>query len=69
MKIRSAEEGIRSSKKVAWDMDDFQIKICKVKQPPGLAVVKVLGLMEVYQVFVVSKDLYWEGGSMNVMSP
>ena len=31
--------------------------------------VKVLGLMEVYQVLVVNKDLYREGGSMEVVSP
>ena len=28
-----------------------------------------LSLMEVCQVFVVSEDLYWEGGAMEVMSP
>ena len=54
-------EGIRSGKEVAWDVDDFEIKICKVKQP--------LHLTEVCQVLVICKDLDGEGGSIEVMPP
>ena len=64
-----AGESIRSSKEVAWDMDDFKIKIGEVKQPLDLLTVKVLGLTEVYQVLMVSEDLDMEGRSMKIMSP
>ena len=50
-------------------MDDSQIKVYKVKSPLCLAVVKVLGLMEVCQIFMVSEDLDREWGSMEVVSP
>ena len=60
-------EGIRLSQKVAQDMDDLQIEVCKVKQPLHLVTVEVLGLMKVCQVLVVSEDLDREGGSMEVM--
>ena len=50
-------------------MDDFQVKICKVKEPPGLSPVQFLSFMEVGQVFVVSEDLYGEGGAMEVVLP
>ena len=62
-------ECIRSSKKAAQDMDDFQIKICKVQQPLGLTAVEVLGLMEICQVFVVSEDLDREQEAVEVVSP
>ena len=68
MKIRVAGEGIRSSQEVAWDMDNFQIEVCKVKQPPCLVAVEVLGLMEVCQVLVVSEDLDGEWRTMEVVS-
>ena len=64
-----AREGIGSSQKVAWDMDDFQIKVCEVKQPACLAAVQVLGLTEVCQVLVICKDLDREGEAMEIMSP
>ena len=60
-------EGIRSSKKAAWDVDDFEIKISEVKQPLCLVMVGVLCLMEVHQVLVVSDDLDVKGGSVEVM--
>ena len=50
-------------------MDNFQVKICKVKEPPGLLPVQFLSFVEVGQVFVVSKDLYGEEGAMEVVSP
>ena len=61
--------GVRPSEEAAWDMDDFEIEICKVKQPPCLATVEVLHLTEVRQVFVVSKDLDREWGSVEVIPP
>ena len=64
-----AEEGIRSSKEAAWDMDDFEVKISEIKQPLRLAMVEVLCLMEVHQVLVVGKDLDGERGSMEVVPP
>ena len=62
-------EGIRSSKEVAWDMDDFQIKVCEVEQPLCLMTVEVLCLTEVHQVFVISKDLDRKRGSMKIVPP
>ena len=69
MKVRTVRDGIRSSKEVAWDVNDFEIKISEIKQPLSLAVVEVLGLTEVCQVLVVSEDLDREWGSMEIMSP
>ena len=54
---------------MVWEVNDFQIEVCKVKQPSSLMVVKVLGLMEVHQVFVVGEDLDREGGSMEIVPP
>ena len=62
-----AGEGIRTSKEAAQDMDDLEVKICKVKQLPGLAAVEVLGLMEVHQILVVSEDLNGKGRSVKVV--
>ena len=67
MKIRVVEESIWSCKEAAWDVDDFEVKISKVKQPLGLVAVEVLDLMEVCQVLMVSEDLDGEGGSMEVV--
>ena len=62
-------ECVRPSQETAWDMDDFQVKICKVKQPLGLAMIEVLCLTEVCQVLVICRDLDREGGSMEIVSP
>ena len=48
-------------------MDDLQVEVCKIKQSPCLAVVEILGLVEVCQVFVVCKDLDGEGRSVEVV--
>ena len=64
MKVWAVGEDIGSSKEVAWDMDDFQIEICKIKQPSYLVAVEVLSLMEVHQVLVICKDLDGKGGTM-----
>ena len=69
MKIRAAGEGVRSSKEVAWDVDDFQIKVRKVEQPSSLATVEVLCLTEIRQVLVISEDLYGERGTVEVIPP
>ena len=63
------EEGIRSDEKVTQDMDNLEIKICKVKQPPGLAVVEVLGWTEVHQVLMIGEDLDRERGPVEVVYP
>ena len=42
-----AGEGIRSSKEMTRDMDDFEVKIGKVEQPLHLTMVEVLCLLEV----------------------
>ena len=68
MKVRAVGKGVRPGKETAWDMDDLQIEICKVKQPSCLATIKVLRLMEVCQVLVIHEDLDGEGGSMEIVS-
>ena len=50
-------------------MDDFEIKVSEVKQPPGLVAVEVLSLTEVHQVFGFSENPDRERGSMDVVSP
>ena len=67
--VRTAKEGIRAGKEFAWDMDHFQVEVCEVDEPTGLSSVEVLGGMEVGEVFMVSEDLDWEGGSVEVVPP
>ena len=50
-------------------MDHFEVKIGKVEEPTGLAVIEMLGLMKVDEVLVMGKDLYWGGRALEVMSP
>ena len=69
MEVRAAEDSIRSSKETTWYMDDFEVKISKVKQPSCLTTIEVLCLTEIRQVLVVSEDLDGEGGAMEVMPP
>ena len=69
MEIRVTGEGIWSGKEMARDIDDLEVKISEVKQPPCLVVVEILGLMEVCQVLMVSEDLDREEGSIEVMLP
>ena len=69
MKVWAVGKGIRSSQEAAWDMDDPQIEVSKIKQPSSLAMVEDLGLMEVHQVLVICKDLDGKGGSVEVMPP
>ena len=67
--VGAPREGIRASEELSWDMDHFQVKIREVDEPAGLSSVEVLGGTEVGKVFVVSEDLDWEGGSVEVVSP
>ena len=69
MEVWAAGEGIRSNKEMAWDVDDFEIKIGKIEQPSCLSTIEVLCLMEVCQVLVVHKDLDGKRGSVEVVSP
>ena len=64
-----AGKGVRSGEEATRDMDDLEIEIRKVKQPSCLVTVEVLCLTEVHQVLVVSKDLYGERGSVEIVSP
>ena len=68
-KIGTTREGIRAGEEFSWDVDHFQVEVCKVDEPAGLSSVEVLGGTEVGEVFVVGEDLDWEGGSMEVVSP
>ena len=62
-------KSIRPGEKTAWDMDDFEVKISKIKQPSCLVMIEVLHLMEVCQVLVISEDLNGKGGAMEIVSP
>ena len=67
--VRASREGIRAGEQFSWDIDHFQVKVCEVDEPTGLSSVEVLGGTEVGEVLMVSEDLDWEGGSMEVVSP
>ena len=67
--VGSAGEGIRASKEFTRDMDHFQVKVGEVDEPAGLTAVERLGLAEIGKVFVVSEDLYREGGTMEIVAP
>ena len=69
MEVRSAGKGIRSSEKTTWDVDDFEVKIGKIEQPPCLVTIEVLCLTEVCQVFMIYEDLDREGRSVEVVPP
>ena len=68
MEVRAAGEDIRTSKEASQDMDDLEVKVGKIEQPSGLSTVKILGLTEVRQVFVVYEDLNGERRAIEVMS-
>ena len=42
-------------------MDHFGIGVGEVDEPARLSAIERLGLAEVGEVFVIHKDLYWEG--------
>ena len=67
--VRTAREGIRAGEEFAWDVDHFQVEVCKVDKPTGLSLVEVLGGTEVGEVLMVGEDLDWEGGSVEVVPP
>ena len=67
--VRATREGIRAGEEFSWDVDHFQVEVREVDEPTGLSSVEVLGGTEVGEVFMVSEDLDWEGGSMEVVSP
>lgn len=50
-------------------MGHLKVKICKVKEPASLVSIEILRLMEICQVFVISENLHWEGGALEVMAP
>ena len=67
--VRVMRQGIRTSEELSRDMDHFQVKVGEVNKPTGLSSIEVLGGMEVGQVFMISEDLDWEGGSVEVVPP
>ena len=69
MKVRVTGESVRSSQEAVWDIDDLEIEVCKVKQPPSLAAVQVLGLTEVCQVLMICKNLNGKRGAMKIVPP
>ena len=50
-------------------MDHFEVEVGEVNQPSCLPTVECLGLPDVGEIFVVSKDLDQERGAMRVMLP
>ena len=64
-----AGKGIRLSKESAWDMDDLEIEVCKVEQPPRLSAIEVLGLTEVHQILMICEHLNGKRGAVEVVSP
>ena len=67
--IRTTGKSIGSSKELSGDMDHLQVEVGEVDEPAGLAAIKRLRLAEIGKVFVVGKDLYREGGTMEIMAP
>ena len=67
--VGMAREGISAGEEFSRDVDHFQVEVGEVNEPTGLLSVEVLGGMEVGEVFMVSEDLDWEGGSMEVVPP
>ena len=67
--IRTTGKSIGSSKELSGDMDHLQVEVGEVDEPAGLAAIKRLRLAEIGKVFVVGKDLYREGGPMEIMAP
>ena len=67
--VRATREGIRAGEEFSQDVDHSQVKVRKVDKPAGLSAVEVLGGTEVGEVFMVSEDLDWEGGSVEVIPP
>ena len=68
-KVGTAGKGVRAGKELAGYVDHFEVEVSKVNKPTCLAAVKHLGLTEIGQVLVVGEDLYWEGGTMEIMAP
>ena len=64
-----ARKGIRSGEKVAWNVDDFEVKISEIEQPSCLTMVEVLCLMEVHQVLVICKDLDGKREAVEIVPP
>ena len=67
--VGSARKGVGASEKFPGDVDHFQVKVGEVNEPTCLAVVERLGLAKIGKVLVVSENLYWEGGAMEVVAP
>ena len=69
MGVRVVGEGNGPGQEALQDMDDLQIKICKIEQLTCLVAVEILGLTEVHQVLMISEDLDREWGTVEIVSP
>ena len=68
-KVGLAGEGVRTGKELSGYMDHLQVEVIKVYEPACLAVVKRLGLSTVGKILMVSEDLYWKRGAMEIVAP
>jgi len=48
---------------------DDEVELTKVLSPEGLATVKDLGSRKVFQVLVISNNLYWKSGTVQIVAP
>ena len=67
--VRSAGEGVGSSKKFAGNMDHLQVEVGEVDEPARLSAVERLGLAEISKVLVVGEDLHGERGAVEIVTP
>ena len=62
-------EGRRGGRESSRNIDHLEIEVCKVNEPMSLVAVEILWLVEVCQVFMVSENLDWERGALEVVAP
>ena len=67
--IGAAGEGVGASEEFSRDVDHSEVEVGEVNEPACSLAIEVLGGMEVGEVFMVSEDLDWERGSVEVVSP
>ena len=67
--VGAARESVWGTEVFSWDVGKVEIKLRDVEKPASLATVEFLGLSEIGEVFMVSEDLDWGGGSKEIVSP
>ena len=50
-------------------MDHLEVKVSEIDEPLCLLAIERLGLSEVGEVLVICKNLYWERGAVEVVTP